>query len=128
MAGFFKPGKSQNHLRGKGGQRAGAGRPSKRKKEIRKEAAEIARKYLEAHIKPVLAAYGQLAAGKRVRYKDVKTGEIVHLQVDPDPSTTRHFIDKMVPSKENLDVNLTGGVVINTNVKPDMGPPLKKKS
>ncbi len=119
----FKPGREQNHLRGQGGKRDGAGRPSKRKKEIRKEAAEIARKYLEAHIKPVLAAYGQLAAGKRVRYKDVKTGEIVHLQVDPDPSTTRHYIDKLVPPKEKVDIDLSGSVEIFTNVDVDLGPP-----
>lgn len=76
---FYKPGKEQNHLRGKGGKRKGAGRQSKFKKEVLKAAEEISRQYLEAELKPVLQTYLQLA-------------------LSGDGPTLRHYVNKFLPS------------------------------
>ncbi len=112
---------------GKIGNRGG-GRKSKFTKEVEAAGEEYARKYLltKARVQPVLRAYSQLAAGKTKKFVDAETGEIVHLQIDPDPSTTRHYVDKLVPPKEKVDVDLIGSVEIFTNVNPDLGPPRKK--
>ena len=54
-------------------------------------------------------------------------GKVIYTEFEVDPATTRHYIDKILPTKRDVDVNLTGSVVVNTNVNPDMGPPPKKK-
>ena len=120
----FRPGKSQNRLRGKGGQRPGAGRRSKVTNEIFKVAEAIAREYIRKHIRPVLKSYKQLAAGRMVKHRNSE-GKVIYTEFEADPATTRHYVDKILPTKQ--DVNLTGSIVINTNVRPNLGPPRKKK-
>ena len=120
----FRPGKSQNHLRGRGGQRPGAGRRSKVTNEIFKVAEAIAREYIRKHIRPVLKSYKQLAAGRMVKHRNSE-GKVIYTEFEADPATTRHYVDKILPTKQ--DVNLTGSIVINTNVRPNLGPPRKKK-
>ncbi len=119
----FKPGREQNHLRGKGGRRPGAGRRSKLQKEVLKAAEIIAREYLEVNIKPVLQAYLRLAIGGKARRLNEKTGKIVSVDVEADGATLRHYLDKILPSKQDTDVNLSGSVEIFTNVDVDLGPP-----
>ncbi len=119
----FKPGKEQNHLRGKGGPRPGAGRPSAKQKRVRKEATQIAREYIKKHIKPVLQAYVRLAIGGKARRLNEKTGKVVSVDVEADGATLRHYLDKILPSKQDTDVNLSGSVEIFTNVDVDLGPP-----
>ena len=69
----------------------------------------------------------KLAAGRKVRHRSKDTGRVLYTEFEADPATARHYIDKILPAKQDVDVNLSGSVVINTNVKPDLGPPPKKR-
>src|SRR5262245_41695443 len=71
---------------GKGGKRKGAGRPTKTKREIKKEAAIIAKEFIETHIQSFLKSYLKLGTGKKL-----------------DPATVRHAIDKFVPPRAAED-------------------------
>ena len=123
----YKPGKEQNHLRGKGGARPGSGRHSNIKREAKKMAEEIARDYIEKNLKPVLQAYLRLAIGGKARRLNEKTGKVVSVDVEADGATLRHYLDKILPSKQDVDFNLSGSVNIYTNVDVDLGPPRKDK-
>src|SRR5258706_6697290 len=62
------------------------GRPTKSQQELKRFTAEIAKKYLEERLEPVLDAYISLASGQRsgdVKYK-------------LDPATCRHFVERFV--------------------------------
>lgn len=97
MARFEK-----GHKLAKGGKREGAGRPSNQQKEIAKAAAEIAKDYIERSVKPVMLTYFQLAHGRIVN--KWHEGKIVGQEFEADAATTRHFVDKLVPtSKQEPD-------------------------
>ena len=83
---------------GKGGKRRGAGRKSKEVVQIKKAAAEVAREYIEASVKPVISTYFQLAHGRLVN--KWHEGQIVGQEFEADPATTRHFIDKLLPDEQ----------------------------
>jgi hypothetical protein len=88
----------QGHKFAKGGKRPGAGRPTKEKQEIKKQAAEVAREFIETHVQKFLDSYLDLAAGKVVERLD-KDGNVVKL-VMLDPATVRHAIDKILPDEQ----------------------------
>lgn len=113
---------------GKIGNKGGGRRPNKYTKEVREAGEEYARKWLikRAVLLPVLKAYRQFAGGRRVKHRNAE-GKVIYTEYEADAATTRHFMDKMVPAKQDIDVKLTGDVEIRTNVKPDMGPPPKRK-
>jgi hypothetical protein len=77
------------------------GRPSNQKKEIQKAAREIARQYIDASVKPVMQTYFQLAHGRLVnKYHE---GKIVGQEFEADAATTRHFIDKILPTVTKIE-------------------------
>lgn len=79
----------------KGGRRKGAGRKPDNFVQVQKAAADIAREYIEASVKPVMHTYFQLAHGRLVnKYHE---GQIVGQEFEADAPTTRHFIDKLLP-------------------------------
>jgi hypothetical protein len=82
----------------KGGKRPGAGRPTKEQQEIKKQAAEVAREFIETHVQKFLDSYLDLAAGKVIERLD-KDGKVVKL-VMIDPATVRHAIDKILPDEQ----------------------------
>ena len=91
---------SKGHkLSAKGGKREGAGRPSKETKEIQQKAEEIARDYIEKHVKKLMDTYIGLAAGQVIRRNKRRFNLTV------DPATTRHAVDKLVPTKTHVSVD-----------------------
>ena len=77
------------------------GRPSKQRKEIQKAAREIARQYIDASVKPVMQTYFQLAHGRLVnKYHE---GKIIGQEFEADAATTRHFIDKILPTVTKIE-------------------------
>jgi hypothetical protein len=94
---------------GKGGPRGG-GRPSKTKQEIKRAAAEIARDYIEASVKPVVQTYFQLAHGRLVN--KWHEGKIAGQEFEADAATTRHFIDKLLPDFYGKDPPKIGNTYI----------------
>lgn len=93
----FEPG---NKL-GKGGARVRAGRKNNQHKAIQKAARQIAREYIEASVKPVMMTYFQLAHGRLVnKYHE---GKIIGQEFEADAATTRHFIDKILPTVQRVE-------------------------
>jgi hypothetical protein len=90
----------------KGGKRNPAGgRPTRIEKEILEAAAEIAKQYIRDYLRPVLKTYGQLAAGRLVKHRHPTTGKVLWSEIEADPATTRHFIERLVPpARLALDV------------------------
>lgn len=85
----------RGHKLAKGGKRPGAGRKRKEEVAIRKAAAQVAKEYIEASVKPVMHTYFQLAHGRLVnKYHE---GAIVGQEFEADAATTRHFVDKLLP-------------------------------
>ena len=126
MAGFFKPGKSQNHLRGQGGKRAGAGRKTNKYKAALEVAEQIVKERLASNVGKAVDSYIKMSVTRKVKVLNGK-GKLVTVDREADRTVTMHYVDKFMPSKQAVDVNLSGSVVVNTNVNPDMGPPPKKK-
>ena len=82
---------SAKRLRGPGGRKKGD--------PVQRAAKEIARAYIEASVKPVLATYFQLAHGRIVN--KWHEGKIVGQEFEADAGTTRHFIDKLLPDEHD---------------------------
>ena len=79
-----------------GGQKGNkGGRPSKSEIEVRKLAADIAREYIEASIKPIMETWLSLAIGRVVERMTSEGKKEFRLEVDP--ATVRHAVDKLVP-------------------------------
>jgi hypothetical protein len=98
---FSKGGKPKNH----------GGRPTKEKKDTELRAQQIAHAYIEKHIKPVLRAYGKLSFGRWVWHYNQQTGEKLYKEFEVDPTTVRHFIDKLLPAaKTTMAMELTGSL------------------
>ena len=89
----FEPG---NQL-AKGGKREGAGRPTKLEAEAKETAAQRARKMLEDAYQPVFKTYVALAQGGQ------------------DPTTTRHFVDKILPDDKDLNHGQT--IIVNLGIQ-----------
>lgn len=88
----------KGHKLAKGGKREGAGRPKARDIEVREEAAKVARRYIEAHVDPVLQNYLKLAKGwQETRF--TLSGDSYEI-FKYDGQTTRHFIDKILPDEQ----------------------------
>lgn len=85
-----------------GGKRNPAGgRPTKEKREVERLVAEMTKKYLENHLKPVLDTYISLASGEKVGKKHYKL----------DPATCRHFIERFLgPAPRTLHVDLQDSI------------------
>src|SRR4030095_11662895 len=84
---------------GQGGRRnPPGGRPTKEKQEIKKQAAEIAKDFIETHVQEFLSSYLDLGTGKVIERLD-KDGNVVKL-VMIDPATVRHAIDKIFPDEQ----------------------------
>jgi len=91
----FQPG----HKLAKGGKREGAGRKRKDHEAVELAAAVVARKFIEANVKPVLDNYLKLAQGyTETRY--TAEGQAYQVFV-PDGPTTRHFVDKLLPDEKH---------------------------
>jgi hypothetical protein len=83
----------------KGGRRnPPGGRPTKEQQEIKKEAAQIAKEFIETHVQGFLDSYLDLGTGKVIERLD-KDGNVVKL-VMLDPATVRHAIDKILPDEQ----------------------------
>jgi hypothetical protein len=83
----------------KGGKRnPPGGRPTKEQQEIKKEAAQIAKEFIETHVQGFLDSYLDLGTGKVIERLD-KDGNVVKL-VMIDPATVRHAIDKILPDEQ----------------------------
>jgi hypothetical protein len=83
----------------KGGKRnPPGGRPTKEQQEIKKEAAQIAKEFIETHVQGFLDSYLDLGTGKVIERLD-KDGNVVEL-VMLDPATVRHAIDKILPDEQ----------------------------
>jgi hypothetical protein len=83
----------------KGGKRnPPGGRPTKEQQEIKKEAAQLAREFIETHVQKFLDSYLDLGTGKVIERLD-KDGKVVKL-VMLDPATVRHAIDKILPDDQ----------------------------
>jgi hypothetical protein len=83
----------------KGGKRnPPGGRPTKEQQEIKKEAAQIAKEFIEIHVQGFLDSYLDLGTGKVIERLD-KDGNVVKL-VMLDPATVRHAIDKILPDEQ----------------------------
>jgi len=106
----------------------GGGRKTDKRKEIEAAGEAYARKYLldKIRIEPVLKTYVELAKGHKIKHFDDK-GKLLYTEKVVDGATCRHYVDKMVPPKEKVDIDLTGSVNVYTNVDPDLGPPIKRK-
>jgi len=74
------------------------GRPTKEQQEIKKEAAQIAKEFIETHVQGFLDSYLDLGTGKVIERLD-KDGNVVKL-VMLDPATVRHAIDKILPDEQ----------------------------
>src|SRR5262245_5182345 len=86
---------SKGNKAASGGKREGAGRPSRQEIEIKQQAAEIARQFIEDNVKPVLENYLKLAQGwTETRY--TLKGEPYEVFCYDSRSTT-HFVDKLIP-------------------------------
>jgi hypothetical protein len=83
-----------------GGKRPGAGRPTKEKQEIKKQAAEIAKEFIETHVQKFLDSYLRLSTGKFI-----------------DPATVRHAIDKILPD-EQMEHNQPIEIVFQDFARP----------
>ncbi len=76
---------------------ARGGRPTKFQQEIKRLAAELAKKYLEDHLKPVLDTYISLATGKPCGKARRKL----------DPATCRHAVERFIgPAPRSLILDL----------------------
>lgn len=91
----FAKGYDPNRARG-GRRNPPGGRPTKEHQEAKKLAAELARSYLEKHLKPVLDTYLASAIGKKIGAAKCKI----------DPATTRHYVDRFVPPARASTMNL----------------------
>jgi len=120
----FKPGKEQNHLRGKGGKRPGAGRKTDRYKAALEVAESIVRQILATDAHKAAAAYVKVALPRKLRVLDHRK-RLVTIDREGDVGMLRDYVGKFVSGKQAVDVNLAGSVEVYTNVDPDMGP--KKK-
>ena len=81
---------------GRHGKQPGAGRPSKEQQKIKHAIAEIARAYIEEHIKFVLESYFKLTQGREVKHYDPK-GNLAYTEEIIDGATVRHWMDKFIP-------------------------------
>ncbi len=93
---------------GRHGKQPGAGRPTKLQQEVKKLVAEMARAYIEEHIKPVLESYFKLTQGREIKHYD-RDGKLDYTEEIIDGSTVRHWIDKFLPA-DKQDIHFTGDV------------------
>jgi hypothetical protein len=91
----------KNNKAAKGGLRnPPGGRPTKEQAEIKKEAAQIAKEFIETHVQGFLDSYLDLGTGKLIEQKN-KAGKTVKVKFIPaDPATVRHAIDKILPDEQ----------------------------
>ena len=108
-SGSFKPA-GQEPRRGKGGEREGAGRPSKEKLRIREEVKRLVELELDKHVMAVIGAGRKIATGVKRRKHNPKTGK-VYYEIEYDGAMIRHWIDKFVPdAAKTLGINIEGGM------------------
>lgn len=80
-----------------GKQNPPGGRPTKVQQEANRLAADMAKKYIEDRLKPVVDAYLSLGSGQRVGDKRRKL----------DPATVRHIVERFVgPAPRTLTLDL----------------------
>lgn len=84
----------KGHKLAKGGRREGAGRKRKEQIELERTAQEMAVSILERNAGRIMGTYVELAASGQ------------------DSATTRHAVDRLIPS----DVNLGQGQIINVTI------------
>ena len=102
---------AKGNKHGKGGKRKDAGRPTKEEAEIKKQAAELAREFIEQHVEEVLETYLDNAKGHyEKRWTEGKNPQEYEVWV-VDASTTRHWIDKFLPAAKQ-EVEISGGLKI----------------
>src|SRR5262245_33651981 len=84
------------------------GRPKKKDVEIREAAAEIARRYIEDRINPLMESYFKLIKGRTVKYYD-KTGELSREEEVIDTRAVCHAVDTILP-KAAQQIEVSGAV------------------
>ena len=90
---------------GKGGARKGTEPKTKIEKLIQEAAQDIARKFIEDNIIPVLQTYFQLAKGRKVKHRSATTGRILWTEYEADAARTRHFVERLVPAaRQGIDI------------------------
>ena len=99
----------------KGGKRPGAGRPKKGVAEVKKAAAEIAREYIEKHVRPIIETYVALAAGKVVERRTPEGKK--EFVLDVNPRVTIDAMDKLLPPAKQ-EIGHSGVIIVHTNVDP----------
>ena len=120
----FKSGKEQNHLRGRGGKRPGAGRKSDKYKAALEVAEGIVRQILATDAHRAARAYVKAALPHKAKILDYRK-KLVTVDREPDVGVLKDYVSKFISSKQTVDMNVAGSVEVYTNVNPDMGP--KKK-
>jgi len=99
----------------KGGKRPGAGRPKKGVAEVKKAAAEIAREYIEKHVRPIIETYVALAAGKVIERRTPEGKK--EFVLDVNPRVTIDAIDKLLPAQIEGHIEQVG-IILQINVDP----------
>ncbi len=120
----YKPGKSQNHMRGKGGKRPGAGRKTDKYKAALEVAEGIVRQILATDAHKAATAYVKASLPHKAKILDHRK-RLVTVDREPDVGLLKDYVGKFVSSKQTLDMNVAGSVEVYTNVNPDMGPKTK---
>ena len=100
----------------KGGKREGAGRPKKGVVEVKKAAAEIAREYIEAHVRPIIETYVALAAGKVVERRTPEGKKEFVLEVNP--RVTIDAVDKLLPA-QTIGAGALAAAAVNVTLNVD---------
>jgi hypothetical protein len=98
---------------GKKGNRGG--RPSKQKAQIKRQAAEIAKAYIEKNVQPIIETYVALAAGKVVTRMTDDGKKEFELKVNP--RITADAVGKFLPPAKQ-DVEHSGLILheLKTNI------------
>lgn len=102
--------REKNNKLSPGGKKGGTGgRPTLEAKAIQEAAQDIARKFIEDRIIPVLETYFKLAKGQLMTItRTMKDGSKTRTRkLSADPATTRHFVERLVPAaRQGLDVTM----------------------
>lgn len=101
----------RGHKLAPGGARPGSGRKKWEDHAVEERAEQLALKFIEAHIKPVLATYGKVAKGyyKVIKEKDPRTGKVIRTTREfvYDAKVLCHYIERLVPAaRQGLDLTI----------------------
>jgi hypothetical protein len=96
------PFKKGVRLPGQGGKRKNAGRKPNGYRKVRQSAEQLAREFIEAHVKPVLETYGKAAMGEWVTQVDPITGQEQKAYIF-NAQILKHYMDRVIPPRAPED-------------------------